>query len=301
IQTWIQNDSRFKSLKLDKVTGAAAARNYGLRHVLGDYFFFLDADDWIEPETLSSLFNMAIQNQADIICSSHIQNRDNKTIYKQDGSPTVDHIFSNQDLADYIQHYIQTPYHYTLFVHCWGKLFKTEVHRSHEIYFDESLSQLEDVNFNFKFMQCTAKIAYKHAHLYHHRINNHHVSMSKKTGEEDDFLTKIFIAYKPISRFLSSLGKGTSNSADTLVYKLAVNTVVITIIRLSRGFLKKPSIVFWHKMRMVSQSTDLKEGLKYYSPQKGESKLIFYALKAGGTTLIALAGVIRASVIALRK
>jgi len=301
MRTWTQKDFRFHDLKLDQMTGAAAARNYGLQHAKGDYVFFLDADDWIESETLSSLYKLAVQTQADLVCCSHIQNRGEKVVLKQDGAPEQDHVFNHHELSDYIQHYLETPYFYTLFVHCWGKLFKTDIIQAHGLIFDESLSQLEDVNFNFKFMHFAKKVAYKQAHLYHHRISNQHNSMSKKSGEEDDFLKKIFIAYHPISPFLSSISKGNTESADRLVNKLAINTIVITIIRLSRTFLKKPSMAFWRKIRLISQSFEVKQCLRHYSPKKGESKLIFYALRSGITILVALAGLIRASVITLRK
>src|SRR5262249_6178892 len=48
---------RFQKIKLiDQVnSGSAAAKNMGLRHALGEYVLFIDADDWIETSLLQHI------------------------------------------------------------------------------------------------------------------------------------------------------------------------------------------------------------------------------------------------------
>lgn len=50
-------DERVKILKLDKNSGAAAARNHGIKNALGDYISLLDSDDYYESEFLSESLN----------------------------------------------------------------------------------------------------------------------------------------------------------------------------------------------------------------------------------------------------
>ena len=46
--------------------GLSAARNAGIQAAKGDYLFFLDSDDWIEPNTLEMLARK--QSGEDLIC-----------------------------------------------------------------------------------------------------------------------------------------------------------------------------------------------------------------------------------------
>ena len=47
--------------------GLASARNAGLKVSEGKYIFFLDSDDWLEPDGLELLLNTAEQYQVDFV------------------------------------------------------------------------------------------------------------------------------------------------------------------------------------------------------------------------------------------
>ena len=47
-------------VKIDRHTeynGVAVARNTGLDHAIGEYIYYVDGDDYIEPNTLEKLFS----------------------------------------------------------------------------------------------------------------------------------------------------------------------------------------------------------------------------------------------------
>ena len=52
-------DARIGILQSDRNRGASAARNLGLEAVRGDWFAFVDADDWVEPGMLEDLLGAA--------------------------------------------------------------------------------------------------------------------------------------------------------------------------------------------------------------------------------------------------
>lgn len=298
-QHWHAQDSRIQLLSMSQNTGASAARNLGIRSARGKYICFVDADDWIEPEMFADMVRLAEKTNSELVCSSHIQNRGQGENKKVDGAPESDVLFDKASLLTYLVAYINTPYLYTLFVHCWGKLYRRSFVESDSLLFDERLSQLEDVHFNLRICYLAETISYKRGYYYHHRIQSG--TMSSLSGTESDVVNKMRLAFSPVFELISSLDKEARHKADKLYNKLLINTLVITIIRLARRYLKKPELGYFRRIRSIVASEDVTQGIKDYRPNKGESHLLFYALRTGSPSLVAIAGVIRASVIALKK
>lgn len=59
-------DSRFRLIDQPN-SGVAAARNAGLDAACGEYIFFLDPDDWIEPDAAEVLYMAACRAEADLV------------------------------------------------------------------------------------------------------------------------------------------------------------------------------------------------------------------------------------------
>lgn len=67
---YAENDSRIWSIH-QKRGNIGSGRNTGLNAARGEYIAFIDDDDWCEPDFLEFLYNLAIENHADIsICGS---------------------------------------------------------------------------------------------------------------------------------------------------------------------------------------------------------------------------------------
>lgn len=60
-QELARRDSRVKALRLEKNSGAPAARNYAISHARGIWIAVLDADDWFEPGRLEILVKNATE------------------------------------------------------------------------------------------------------------------------------------------------------------------------------------------------------------------------------------------------
>lgn len=77
---YAKQDSRIRVIHRDKGT-ISAGRNTALDAAQGDYLAFIDDDDWVEPDFLEFLLNLAVENQADVaICGTSDKSFDEKII-----------------------------------------------------------------------------------------------------------------------------------------------------------------------------------------------------------------------------
>ena len=297
----IDLDKRFHLLHQDINKGASAARNLGIKYGQGEFLFFLDADDWLEQNAIELLVEHAQKTNSDLVCASHIQDFDHESKQKSDGAPNYDHVFDDKQLTLYIKSYLKSPYKFTLLVHCWGKLYNLAIVKNNGLRFNETLSQLEDVNFNFQYLVYCKKVAYKWAFIYHHRISSSSQSLSTVMGKEADATQKFLIAYQAIEQFLAVHDKEKLINADKEVSHLFITTIIITLIRLCKSFLKQPSIDVFNKLTVITKSSEVAKRLPFYTPGPNESRLLFFALKTKTPIVVLLAGLLRACVLALTK
>lgn len=69
---------QFLFLSNESNKGQAAARNLGLRNASGEYIFFLDSDDMLEPHCFEVLINSLISQDVDIVEGSTVHFYDDK-------------------------------------------------------------------------------------------------------------------------------------------------------------------------------------------------------------------------------
>lgn len=62
----IRNNSSIKIINIEN-HGVSYARNIGIKKAQGEYLLFLDADDWIDNNSLLSLYNFASENNLDLV------------------------------------------------------------------------------------------------------------------------------------------------------------------------------------------------------------------------------------------
>jgi glycosyltransferase involved in cell wall biosynthesis len=300
IHQYTITDQRFHLIEqTPNQKGPSSARNLGLANAKGDYIYFVDADDWIEPSTFEKMLFWTEQPNIDLICSSHFQDFGDDHRPKKDGTPENNHLFSTQELHQYISQYLYQPYIYTMLVHCWGKLYNKKVIDDHHITFNELLSQLEDVDFNFRYLSFAKSVAYTNGFLYHHSQNINQSSLSKLTGTENTPIPKYLKAFSAIENYLAKRDKEKQINAEKEVSRLFINTIIITLIRLSKKMLKTPSREIIKRIFEIAKSGEVSKRLHHYQPNENESKLLYLALKTKIPVFVFLAGLIRASVLLL--
>ena len=65
--------------KKDEPQTAVSARQAGIERATGDWITFCDADDWLEPDAIAEMVNVAKQEDADCVCCGMLRDRRNGT------------------------------------------------------------------------------------------------------------------------------------------------------------------------------------------------------------------------------
>lgn len=76
--TYARSDARIRVVHQAN-GGLSAARNTGLAMARGDYFGFVDSDDWIDPDMYECLYRLLAEHMADISICSHYVEKPSKT------------------------------------------------------------------------------------------------------------------------------------------------------------------------------------------------------------------------------
>ena len=147
IRQYEARDHRVRGIQLQH-QGVAAARQAGIQAARGEYTIFVDADDWIEPETLEALVQKGRQEKADIvICDMRIiRNHGSETSVQDPGDA------SGEELIPLLFDRI----HGSL---C-NKLIRRDCYLRHGIGFLQGLNCCEDLLVVLKLLDAGATTSY---------------------------------------------------------------------------------------------------------------------------------------------
>lgn len=156
LRTYADKDKRIKIIEIEN-QGLSGARNVGTSLCSGEYLMYLDSDDWVDRDTIESSVKVILDAQADLVLWNYIKEYTN-------ASRTVDVFIKNQvynansfiqlhqQLIGLIGEQLRNPALCDSISTAWGKLYKTEIIKDHNIQFvDTKIIGTEDLLFNAEY------------------------------------------------------------------------------------------------------------------------------------------------------
>jgi glycosyltransferase involved in cell wall biosynthesis len=199
LKEYQERDARVR-IVTENNAGPSTARNKGIVRARGEYIMFLDADDFFEPDLLSSLYELARERSLDIaICNYDIYNEKHAIFTPSKPEIHADvlaggRVISKSEEPDYI---LQCSTGYI-----WNKLFRTEFIKTKELMFAPELFVFEDTYYTSATFSVAERIASIDKVLVHHRI----YSEQSRPKLFKKYYTQVPIVHLRIKEFLTTHG-----------------------------------------------------------------------------------------------
>lgn len=169
MQDYALKDNRIEIYHQENA-GVAITRNHLLEKIKGEYFLFIDSDDWVELEMVDFLLQRLLLNKSDIAVCSVVKDDDITNLTFSEGL-----WYQEKVVEEFLKH---ISFNGSL---C-NKLIKTSL--LNENRFDSRIMYGEDALFCWKIIQKLSCAIITNKQLYHYRRNLQSISRQKWTPEK---------------------------------------------------------------------------------------------------------------------
>ena len=189
--------------------GAAFARKAGLDVASGQYVLFMDGDDWLDDDAVSTCVEVAERDNADCVLFGYVREYPGKSIY----NPLFDQDFSyDRNLSEEKIHRrivglmgdeLREPQRIDNLSSFCMRLLRTEAARRGRFVSERAVGTSEDTIFNLYALD-GCRISYINCCFYHYRKTN---AQSITTAYKADLAEKWDVMYSVIQEYIDGSGK----------------------------------------------------------------------------------------------
>lgn len=165
---YAQKDRRVRVIHQEN-SGAAAAKNAGLRTASGDFLSFVDSDDYLEPNTYGYLARMLLDTGADVVQGSF------REVYR---NRTEAQMISDDTLEEY-EYLLRFPKDFSCAL-LWNKLYRREIFDG--VFFEEG-HKIDDEYFTWQGFLQPRKVVRTSRIVYNYRKRASSVMSTPESGE----------------------------------------------------------------------------------------------------------------------
>ena len=196
----------FISVIHKKNGGLSEARNTGISHAKGDYVYFPDSDDWLEPQTFKELAEVLESQEFDIVSFNRefVKGEEDPIV----SDPLVTQLFNGKDA------FVQMLRHSFITGFANDKIYKKSLFIDNNISFPKG-KYYEDLGTNYKLFLSAKNVFATNQKYYHYLIDNPD-SITQSWNEQK--FSDMFEFYKDI--FYSDFVRSQLNQEELHISKL---------------------------------------------------------------------------------
>lgn len=182
---YAKRDNRVKVFHKEN-GGLSSARNVGMRAVTGDFFIFLDSDDyWIKLDFVEEMIKLVMNNNTDLIIFGYTRNEESVSDHVRDKE--TEKTISNLDKTECFEWLIKND---KLQSSAWNKMVNTRFLKNYNINFQEGIYS-EDIDWTARLLIYVNKIFYFDDYIYFYRSNDQSITHNIKEKNIIDLKNQI--------------------------------------------------------------------------------------------------------------
>lgn len=158
---YVKKDSRVYAIHKEN-GGAPSARNAGIREAKGEYFYFPDSDDWLEPTYLEELYDLAEKTNAQLVISGFVME------YYEDDSNQSYAVSSEEKFFETKEKVYSNLHNYfnnMMMAVPWNKLYRADYISERKLLFPNL--KWDDLHFNMDVIMDIDHVAISSSTGYH--------------------------------------------------------------------------------------------------------------------------------------
>lgn len=152
----------------DTNRGLSAARNSGISYAKGEWITFVDSDDWVLEDYLSTLYDTAMTSKSDIVIGGVVYAYDNGTTRSADSYGNLKSGAAKKEIIAQCRSY------------ACGRLFRRSLFTESNIAFPEDIRRSEDVGTVIPLFTRASRIAILEKNVYFYYQRSTSLSLSNK-------------------------------------------------------------------------------------------------------------------------
>lgn len=173
--------------------GLASARNAGMAVAEGKWLFFLDSDDWLEPDGLESLVRVGEEHRVDFVRYRAIRSgwpgmEEHAPCMVEPVRELRHGFYSKEQIRKEVYPRLIVTPQLTMgaVVGAWGSLYRLDFLRKNDLRFYEEVKFSEDLVFSAKVVRAANSFYFVDAPgVYHYFYNPNSISKSFRAGRWD--------------------------------------------------------------------------------------------------------------------
>jgi hypothetical protein len=187
----------------------------------------------------------------------------------------------------YLRHFLKHPSNH-LISYCWARLYKLSIIRDNRIAADENMRLFEDLVFNLEYLKHTREMVFVNEALYTYTMHNSHVSASMAIINAESLLHDMNVFKEKTSEFLqqADVDAPIGMAIEKEIGHALMHYLIIFLVRSCRLVSSQNRRKIYTEIEKIVSAQILRDCLRYYSPSKGNSRILPWLMKLQWNDLI---------------